>query len=130
LRYSGDGQPEGAGFTPLASRPYAGHRRTPQGSQGEDHCAIDFVSGYGEARLHLIEVLMWSRRKAKPESAFAGGAGAWLAGRQVAEAVGSSSHETLSAGGKRIRTLGPTLTKVSAGCCRREIPERLAGVPY
>ena len=25
----------------------------------------------------------------------AGGAGAWLAGRQVAEAVGSSSHETL-----------------------------------
>src|SRR6202035_2058761 len=36
----------------------------------------------------------------------------------------------LSAGGKRIRTLGPTLTEGSAGCCRREIPERLAGVPY
>ena len=31
----------------------------------------------------------------------------------------------LAAGGKRIRTLGPTLTKRSAGCCGREIPERV-----
>jgi len=36
----------------------------------------------------------------------------------------------LYAGGKRIRTLGPTLTEGSAGRCRREIPERLAGVLY
>jgi hypothetical protein len=42
----------------------------------------------------------------------------------------SGSQETSLLGGKRIRTLGPTLTKVSAGVLRREIPEGLAGVPH